>query len=70
MHDLQCELRDLKGEVQGLKERLGIVEIDLTGLKLVMAKLADAVSVGFREIGESNRRIETMLQQILSRHPD
>lgn len=74
-------VRDLQGDVRDLRTRVGALEIDVVGLKLAMAGFGERLSdlqrtteelrtttlAGFNEIGESNRRLQQLLTELVSR---
>jgi hypothetical protein len=67
-------VRDLQGDVRELRTRVGVLEIDVVGLKVAMSgfseRLSDlkkAVLAGSNDVGESNRRLEQLLMGLTSR---
>jgi hypothetical protein len=67
-------VRDLPGDVRELRARVGVLEIDVVGLKVAMAGFSERLSdlqktvlAGFNDVGESNRRLEQLLMGLTSR---
>jgi hypothetical protein len=74
-------VRDLQGDVRELRTRVGVLEIDVIGIKVAVAGVGERVSdlqrtiedqrktmlAGFSDIGESNRRLERLLTDLTSR---
>jgi hypothetical protein len=67
-------VRDLRGDVRELRTRVGVLEIDVAGLKVAMAGFSERLSdlqktvlAGVNEVGESNRRLERLLTDLTSR---
>ncbi len=66
--------RDLQGDVREVRTRVGVLEIDVVGLKVAMAGFSERLSdlqkamlAGFNDLGESNRRLERLLTDLTSR---
>ena len=67
-------VRDVQGDVRDIRTRVGVLEIDVLGLKVAMAGFGERLSdlqktmlAGFNDIGESNRRSERLLTDLTSR---
>jgi hypothetical protein len=67
-------VRDLQGDVRELRTRVGVLEIDVVGLKVAMAGFSERLSdlqktvlAGFNDVGESNRRLEQLLMGLTLR---
>jgi len=67
-------VRDLQVDVRELCTRVGVLEIDVVGLKVAVAGFSERLSdlqktmlAGFSDICESNRRFEQMLTDLPSR---
>jgi len=67
-------VRDLQGDVREVRTRVGVLEIDVVGLKVAMAGFSERLSdlqktmlAGFNDLGESNRRLERLLTDLTSR---
>ena len=65
---------DLQGDVREVRTRVGVLEIDVVGLKVAMAGFSERLSdlqktmlAGFNDLGESNRRLERLLTDLTSR---
>jgi tetratricopeptide (TPR) repeat protein len=67
-------VRDLQSDVRELRTRVGVLEIDVVGLKVAMAGFSERLSdlqktvlAGFNDVGESNRRLEQLLMGLTPR---
>ena len=67
-------VRDLQGDVRELRTRVGVLELDVAGLKVAVARFGERLSdlqrnmlAGFDNIGASNLRLEQMLAGLVSR---
>ncbi len=68
------DLAAAERDVRDLRTRVGVLEIDVVGLKVAVAGFGDRLSdlqrttlAGFNDIGESNRRMERLLTDLASR---
>lgn len=67
-------VRDLQGDVRELRTRVGVLGIDVVGLKVAMAGFSERLSdlqktvlAGFTDVGEFNRRLEWLLAGLTPR---
>lgn len=65
---------DLQGDVRELRTRVGVIEIDVIGIKVAVAGVGERVSdlqktmlAGFNDVGVSNRRLERLLTDLAAR---